>query len=355
MTTSGGRRDLAEVRAGLEAWCVAHRPDVAAAGIAELRHPSSGLSNETIVATTNPSADGTPGPSIVVRLPPLLPSFPHVDLAREARVHAAITAAGIPTAAPLVHEPDPRWLGTEFVVLPFVAGTIPGPASLFDPWLTEATEAQRRDAQRAMVRTLGAIGRVPWRGTALEELAGDGGGSLVAELDRWDAYLRWATGDRPLPRIVALLRWCRDHAPDDDAEPSLVWGDPRLENVVFGDDRRVVAVLDWELATIGPAELDLGWYLGLERVLHELVQMDPLPGFATPDEVAADLSAELGRPLQDPAWHQVFAVVRSICVNVRQADIAAQAGVRYVLPAGEANPLIDVAERWTEEWTPWTS
>ena len=352
MTTSGGRRDLAEVRAGLEAWCAEHRPDVASAGIAELRHPSSGLSNETIVVTTNPTADGTPGPRIVVRLPPLLPSFPHHDLASEARVHAAVTAAGVPTAAPMQHEPDPRWLGTEFVVLPFVPGTIPGSASLFDPWLTEAAEGQRRAAQRAMVQVLGTIGRVPWRGTAIEELARAGGGSLAAELDRWDDYLRWATGDQRLPRIEALLRWCRDHAPADDVEPSLVWGDPRLENLVFDDDRQVVAVLDWELATIGPAELDLGWYLGLERVLHELVQMAPLAGFAPPEAVVADLSAELGRPLRDPAWHQIFGVVRSICINVRQADIAAQAGVRYVLPAGEANPLVDVVERWIEEWTP---
>jgi aminoglycoside phosphotransferase (APT) family kinase protein len=351
VTTSGGRRDLAEVRAGLEAWSAEHRPDVASAGIAELRHPSAGLSNETIVVTTNPAADGTPGPSIVVRLPPLLPSFPQQDLAREARVHAAVTAAGVPTAAPVHHEPDPRWLGTEFLVAPFVAGTIPGSASLFDPWLTEATEAQRRGAQRSMVQVLATIGRAPWRGTAMAELAGDGAGSLAAELDRWDRYLRWATGGQPLPRIEALLRWCREHAPVDEVEPSLVWGDPRLENLVFDDERQVVAVLDWELATVGPAELDLGWYLGLERVLHELVQMEPLAGFAPPEEVTADLSAELGRPLQDPAWHQIFAVVRSICINVRQADIAAQAGVRYVLPAGEANPLVAVVERWVEAWS----
>lgn len=352
MTTSGGRRDLAALRAGLEAWFADHRPDLAAAGIADLHHPSSGLSNETIVVTTHPAADGSPGRQVVVRLPPLLPSFPHQDLARQVRVHEAVTAAGIPTAGPIRHEPDTRWLGVDFVVMPFVAGTIPGPASLFDPWLTEATAAEQRGAQREMVDVLAAVHRVPWRDTALEELRGDGSGRLADQLDHWERYLRWAAGDRRLPRIEALLRWCRDHRPGDDAEPSLLWGDPRLENLVVGDDRSVRAVLDWELAAIGPAEMDLGWYLGLERVLLELTGMDPLPGFAAPEEVAADLETALGRPLQDPAWHQIFAVVRSICINVRQAEIAARAGVRYVLPGGEANPLVAVAERWAEAWTP---
>lgn len=349
MTTSGGRRDLDQIRDGLGAWCDEHRPDLASAGIADLRHPSAGLSNETIVARCGPDHDGSPGPRFVVRLPPIMASFPDHDFGLQVRVQQAVGDAGIPVAGPITYEEDPRWLGVPFVVMPFVDGTIPGPGSLFDPWLIEATEGQRRDAQHEMVRVLAALHDIDWHVPALVELLGDGAGSLDDQLDWWEHYLAWATGDQLLPRIEALFAWCRRHAPADAVPPSLVWGDPRLENLVVGEDRRTRAVLDWELATIGPAEMDLGWYLGLERVMHELMGQDPLAGFGTREEVEDDFAEALGRPLQDPAWHRIFAVLRSICINVRQADNSARAGVRYPLPPGEANPMVDLVERWVTE------
>ncbi|MGI8755369.1 MAG: phosphotransferase family protein [Acidimicrobiales bacterium] len=349
MTTSGGGRDLDEIQKGLVAWCSEHRPDLAATGIAELSHPSAGMSNETIIVRCGPKPDGAPGARFVVRLPPVVASFPDLDFGLAVRVQEAVGAAGIPVAGPTSFEDDPRWLGAPFVVMPFVEGTIPGAASLFDPWLTEATEAQRRDAQREMVRVLTAVAHVDWHVPALEELLGNGTGSLDDQIDQWEHYLHWAGEGRSFPRIEAILAWCRKHAPPEEAGPSLVWGDPRLENLVFDDDRRACAVLDWELATIGPAEMDLGWYLGLERVLHQVLGMDPLAGFASPDEVVADLAVALGRPLQDPEWHQIFAVVRSVCINVRQADISARAGVEYMVPGGERNPLLAIAERWATE------
>ncbi len=349
MTTSGGRRDLDQIRDGLVAWCNEHRPDLVVTGIAELSHPASGMSNETIVVRCGPNPDGSPGERFVLRLPPVMASFPDLDFGLPVRVQEAAGAAGIPVAGPTSFEGDHRWLGAPFVVMPFVDGVIPGPGSLFDPWLTEATEAQRRNAQQEMVRVLAAIAQVDWHVPALAGLAGNGTGSLASQLDHWEHYLGWAAGGRSFPRIEALLTWCREHLPAEEPAPSLVWGDPRLENLVFDGDRRVCAVLDWELATIGPAEMDLGWYLGLERILHELTGMQPLAGFASADDVVGDMAVALGRPIQDPEWHQIFAVVRSVCINVRQADISARAGVEYLLPAGEKNPLVAIAERWASE------
>lgn len=354
MTTSGGRRDLDGLRSGLLAWCAEHRPVVAEHGIEDLSHPSEGLSNETVVVRCRPRADGSPGPRLVVRLPPQLASFPDVDLALQARVQNAVADAGVPTAAPAVVEEDPRWLGVPFIVMPYVDGTIPGPASLFDPWLTGAGEQQRRDAQREMVGVLAGIQSIDWRAAGLGELligpADGGNGTLSDQLGWWTGYLRWAMAGESMPRIEGILEWCERHRPPYDAPPSLVWGDPRLGNLVVDDARRTRAVLDWELATIGPAEMDLGWYLGLERVLHELVGKEPLPGFAPTDEVVHDYEAAIGRPVEDLAWHMVFAVLRSISINVRQAAIAAEAGVTYLIPAGEANPLVAVVEGWIEAY-----
>jgi aminoglycoside phosphotransferase (APT) family kinase protein len=287
VTTSGGRRDLDQVRDGLLAWCAERRPDLADTGILELRHPSAGLSNETIVAQCGTNSDGSPGPRFVVRLPPITATFPGQDFGQQVRVQEAVGAAGVPVAGPTTYESDPRWLGVPFVVMPFVDGTIPGPASLFDPWLTDATEDQRRDAQREMVRVLTAIHAVDRHVPALEELLDGGAGDIDGQLDRWEDYLGWATADQRLRRIEALFSWCRQHVPTEAVPPSLVWGDPRLENLVVDGDRRTCAVLDWELATIGPAEMDLGWYLGLERARRGCGRHGISPGPAAPGSVVA--------------------------------------------------------------------
>ena len=348
VTTSGGCRDVDQLRPQILAWCEVHRPEVAEAGIAELVHPSDGYSNETIIVRCHPSADGSPGPCIVVRLPPLTASFPDHDFGLQALVQAAASAAGIPTAEPITLEEDPRWLGVPFIVMPFIHGTIPGEASLFDPWLTDATPTQQRDAQREMVGVLAAIHGVDWREAGLDQLfrADD---ALTGQLDHWDRFFRWAADGDSLPRIEAVLVWCRAHKPVDEVAPSLVWGDARLGNLVVDEQRRTRAVLDWELATIGPIEMDLGWFTGMELILVALTGMDPLDGFAPVEDVERDLSEAIGRPLQDPAWHRIFAVFRSICINLRQADIAAEAGVKYPLPRGEANPLLPVVERWIDD------
>lgn len=343
VTTSGGRRDPEQLLAGLVRWCEQHRPDLVEAGIDELVHPSAGMSNETVILRCRPAGDGMPGPQLVVRLPPLLVTFP--DFALQARVQAAAGAAGIPVAGPVHLEEDPSWVGVPFIAMPFVEGHIPGIASLFDPWLTEATPEEQRAAQREMVRVLALVHDADWRGVGLDVLLGGAEDGIDHQLDHWDAYLRWASDGEEVPRIEALLAWCRAHQPPA-VPPSLVWGDPRLQNLVVDEHRRTRAVLDWELATVGPIEMDLGWYSGLERVLYEMVDMAPLPGFAPFDEVAQDLADAIGRPLQDPAWHEIFAVTRSICINVRQAAVSAQAGESYLLAGGDANPMVAIVEGW---------
>lgn len=272
-------------------------------------------------------------------------TYPDHDFTAQAEVQNAVARLGVPTAQPTI-ERDPSFLGSPFILMPFIDGDIPGPQSLFDPWLTDATEAQRRDAQHEMVRVLADIGKLDWRAAGLDAILGNADGSLNAQLDWWESYLDWAKNGQDLPRIDAVAQWCRHRRPPVDAPPSLVWGDPRFGNMVMDEQRRVRVVLDWEIATIGPAEMDLGWFLGLERVLLEVTRMDPLAGMAGLDEVARDYQTALGRRLQDLAWHEIFAVFRALVINVRQSAIAQEAGESYVLAAGEKNPLLKTLERW---------
>ena len=220
------------------------------------------MANETVFLDLGPSH-----PGVVVRLPPLEPTFPDYDLTPQALVQNAVAAAGVPAPAPAVVVDDPAWIGTPFLVMPRVLGDIPGPAPVFDPYVRDGGPAFQRVMHDGFVDTLAAIHAVPWEAAGLDAaLPGPG---LRDALDRWSAYVDWASEGDPLPALAQALDWCTRHAPPERA-PALLWGDVRLGNLVFDEARAVVAVLDWDLASIGPPEMDLGWHLGLEFMMEEL-------------------------------------------------------------------------------------
>ncbi len=297
------QRDLDALRAGLERWL--RRP------IGELRRPDPGWSCETLVV------DG----ELVVRLPPLGEGiFPTYDLALQASVQSAAAAAGVPIAAPVRHERDPAFVGSEFLVMPFVDGPIPGEFTAGDPWIAGlGGDEERRQIWTSLLDTLAAIGGVDTAGLGLRS-------GLGAEVAWWQRYLDWACdGDAPA-RLVEAMRWCAEHRPVEEPPGGLLWGDVRLGNVVFDPDRLVPrAVLDWDMTSAGPAELDLAWFTSLEQVQVELTGMS-VPGFGDPDAAAVRLAAGLGRPLVDLAWFEVFALVRASAISTRIAVLFARAG-----------------------------
>ena len=80
---------------------------------------------------------------------------------------------------------------------------------------------------------------------------------------------------------------------------------------MYGSDYRVVSLLDWELATLGPPEMDLAWYLALDELTTKATRSE-VPGFRTREQFVARYELQLGRPVVDLAWHEVFALVRSV-------------------------------------------
>jgi aminoglycoside phosphotransferase (APT) family kinase protein len=96
--------------------------------------------------------------------------------------------------------------------------------------------------------------------------------------------------------------------------------------VLVADDMTVAAVLDFEMASIGPAELDLAWFLVLHRMTVERCGGD-LPGF--PDRAATIRAYEerRGRTLDDLRWYEVFAALRSGAIMVRAARLLSRLGV----------------------------
>jgi aminoglycoside phosphotransferase (APT) family kinase protein len=296
--------------------------------------PRSGLSSDTFFVEVSFDDDrGHRHHRYVVRLPRAEAAvFPDYDLARQVRVQRALHATAVPVVHPVVHELDERWLRSPFVVMPRVAGRVlSNRAQLTEGWLHDATPLERRSLFKHFIETLAHIHRLAWPELDLGPLSG-GGPELAGMLDWWGAYLQWAGGDgdgeHPGPYGQGL-EWCRVNLPDPPS-PSLLWGDPQLANAVFADDMRPVAILDWEMAALGPPEIDLAWFLTLRELTVETAGAD-LDGLPSRDQVLEWYQDALGRSVADLRWYEVFAHVRSGAILLRVARLH---GVSSVDPGG---------------------
>jgi len=134
--------------------------------------------------------------------------------------------------------------------------------------------------------------------------------------------------------------WCTENMPADDPPPALCWGDVRIPNVVFDDDFRARAVLDWEMASIGPPELDIGWYLVIHAMTTEVT--GDLPGFRSRDQVLHAYESQLGRALHDLEWYEAWAAFRAAAIMVRLARLLHDLGLVPDLRMQEHNPPIEL-------------
>jgi aminoglycoside phosphotransferase (APT) family kinase protein len=159
--------------------------------------------------------------------------------------------------------------------------------------------------------------------------------SLAETLDYWAAYVAWAGEGEPLPALVTALEWCRRARPDDAGDGQvLLWGDARMGNLVYDDQLNVHAVLDWDLASLGPPEMDLGWFFGLEFMMEQLFGRR-LAGFPSRAAALARYAEASGHAVTQLDWHEVFALVRALAINDRHQRIAASRRRRE-------NPMADI-------------
>ncbi len=130
----------------------------------------------------------------------------------------------------------------------------------------------------------------------------------------------------------------------------LCWGDPRLGNIIFRDDR-AACLTDFEAASIAPAEVDLGWWLMFDRWCHESYGAPRRDG-----EISRDAQRELyeevaGRSVGDTTWYEVFAAARYTAIVVRVMNRLVQRGV---MPADQTvwleNPATVCLQQMIEEF-----
>jgi aminoglycoside phosphotransferase (APT) family kinase protein len=329
------RRNDAQVAEGLARWLARHG-DRRAVAVTGLRRPSSGYSSETVFAEVSWTGDdGTHHDPLVLRMPPPeVGTFPHYDLVAQGQAQQAAAGVGVPVADPVV-EPDPAWLGTPFMVMNRVEGHIVGAIVHLDRWLSALSPAGQAEVYANFITTLTTIHRADLGG--LDDVPRRDNG---AELDFWDDYLTWSSDGSPVATLVDALGWCRAHRPADEPEPALLWGDARFENMVVGDGLDPVAVLDWDMTTVGAPEHDLAWFTSLDLTMDHLFGQRP-DGLPDRAAVVARFEEHSGRAVRDLEWYETLAMVRSTSVMTCIGYLRLRAGEPLMLPIDD-NPILDL-------------
>jgi len=209
--------------------------------------------------------DAESGTYVLRRQPPgkLLKSAHAVD--REYRILAALADTDVPVAKVYHLCEDRDVIGSMFYIMEFCDGNIHWDAALKDADSPE----QRAKMYDEMNRVLAAIHSVDLEKANLLDY-GKPGNYFQRQFERWSSQYKASELD-PIPEMDELITWLGDNLPEDDGKVSIAHGDYRLDNVMFSkDNNEIIAVLDWELSTLGHPYADLAYQcMGLRLPVSE--------------------------------------------------------------------------------------
>lgn len=345
-----GTREVPPVLAfdpqALETWL---RPHITGfEGPVRVRQFKGGQSNPTYEITT---------PAAVYALrrkPPgkLLQSAHAVD--REFRVLTALHAQGFPVPRPFVYCDDPHVIGTPFYVMARVEGRV-----YWDLGMPQSNPAERATIYDDMNATIARLHSLDPAAIGLADF-GRPEGYVARQVKRWSQQYR-ASETEPVPEMDRLIAWLPDQVPAT-ARPAVVHGDYRLDNVILHpEEPRIVAVIDWELATLGDPYADFVYHL-MSWV------MPPIKGGGAGSLIGRDLAA-LGIPsMEDYAsnyarrigiseiphlevlmaynFFRIAAILQGIVGRVRDGTASSEHAMRA---AAEVRPVAAEGWRWAQK------
>ena len=190
-------------------------------------------------------------------------------------------------------------------------------------FLAEASVDAQRRYYDSCIDSLGVDSRCAGRrGVRRATDPNTRGATALAREVHWLADLyAWGKGPSEQHVLDRAFAWVLGHLPDD-ATATLVWGDARPANTVVRDFE-VVALLDWELATLGPPELDVFWFLEMNRMR---ANGRSLPGFPSDAATIAGYEARTGRQVRDADFHKVYAALKVAVLMLRYLRVAVDRG-----------------------------
>ena len=289
---------------------------------------------------------------VMRRKPPgrLLPSAHAVD--REYRVLTALAQTGLPVPKTYALCTDESVIGTMFYIMEYVEGRI-----FWDPALPSMEPAERGAIFEEMNRVIAALHLVDYQAIGLEDF-GKQGSYFARQIDRWTRQYR-ASETETIEAMDNLIAWLPAHIPEDD-QIRIVHGDFRLDNLVFHlTQPRVLAVLDWELSTLGHPLSDFAYLCMAWRFppgqFRGLGGLDlKAMGIPSETEYVAAYCQRVGResvPAKEWEYYVAFNMFRlaAILQGVLARALQGNASNQHALEAGrQARPLSETAWRQVE-------
>lgn len=226
--------------------------------------------------------DAQSGVYVLRRQPPgvLLKSAHAVD--REFRIMAALAETDVPVGRVFHLADDIEVMGSIFYVMEFVQGR-----TFWDPLIPELANDERRLVYEEMCRVMAAIHLVDISAVGLDDY-GRPGNYFERQFHRWQQQYR-DSETSAIPAMNELIDWLNKNMIPDDGKVSIVHGDFRLDNLMFASNApRAIAMLDWELSTLGHPLADLAYQCGLWRMPPGAI----LSGFGGLDRTSYGIPAE---------------------------------------------------------------
>ncbi|MFG1229982.1 phosphotransferase family protein [Xanthobacter autotrophicus NCIMB 11399] len=247
---------------------------------------------------------------------PLLPSAHAID--REFRVQSALKGTGVPVPEPLLYCADESVVGTAFYVMERVDGRI-----FHDSALPGVSHAERAAMYDSLADVLGRLHRVDHRAVGLEGYGRDGD-YFARQISRWTRQWEMSR-TRDLPDVNVLITWLAAHVnrpSEEAARTGIVHGDFRFGNVIFHPaEPRIVAVLDWELSTLGHPLADLAhtcvysWLFKPDEYGGGVMGLDLAAlGIPSLDAFVARYGAATGSEVRLDPFHLAFALFRNAVI-----------------------------------------
>jgi aminoglycoside phosphotransferase (APT) family kinase protein len=288
------------------------------------RPPLNGASNETLMLRARWSTRGLErtGGFVARGAPKGFALYHHYELEVQYRTMEQLRRTHVPVPPLVGYEADSNVLGEPFYVMEEVEGIGPPDIPPFTTvgWLLESPAEEQAELYDASIEMLARIHSLDIGTIDLSFLNRSAGKSgFDDQLARAEQWFRWAAEDRPQPTMERVLDWLLVHRPSSPPPEGLNWGDARVGNMLYRSLHPVV-VLDWEMAGLGPGEVDLGWWLFVNRHHSEGLGVPQLPGFPDDATTVSRYEDALGRRVKDMLYYDVFGGFRFGIILIRASQ-----------------------------------
>jgi aminoglycoside phosphotransferase (APT) family kinase protein len=256
---------------------------------------------------------------LVLRRPPVGAKIKTAhDMGREYRILSHLFPVYTKVPRPVLYCEDEALIGAPFYVMERVTGLIlraQPPARL-----TLSADTMRQISE-AFIRNLVEIHEVDYGAAGLNEL-GQPEGYVRRQIEGWTKRY-WNARTDEVPSVERLMTWLAEHLPPDSAQGALIHNDYKYDNVVLSsaDLSRVVAVLDWEMATIGDPLMDLGTTLGYWVDPDDPAEwrqygfgLTALPGNLRRAELVEHYARQRSLEISDPVFYYAYGLMKTAVI-----------------------------------------